>query len=71
MKHLIFSLAICSLFCYSCTQSKKHELTNDEKQQIISEVATQWKIACDALEQKDAQKLYSFFSSNDGTKYLR
>lgn len=71
MKHLFFSLIICSLFCCSCTQSKKHELTNDEKQQIISEVATQWKISCDGIEQKDAQKAYSVFSSDDGTKYLR
>ena len=71
MKHLIFTLVICSLFCYSCTQSKKHELTNDEKQQIINEVATQWEIAREGLEQKNAKKLYSVYSSNDRTKYLR
>lgn len=71
MKHLFFSLVICSVFCCSCTKSKKHELTNDEKQQIISEVETQWKISCEGIEQKDAQKAYSVFSSNDGTKYLR
>ncbi len=54
------------------TESKNtDQLTDQEKEMIKQEVATQWRHSGEGIEQHNAEQAFSVFSKNEGTKYIR
>lgn len=54
------------------TNSKKSDqITDQEKEEIISEINIQWEYSSTGIEQHNAEQAFSVFSKEEGTKYVR
>jgi len=54
------------------TNSKKaDQITDQEKEEIINEIKTQWEYSSTGIEQHNAEQGFSVFSKEKGTKYVR
>lgn len=70
MKTIMTSFIVI-LFLGSCVNKTKIEFSEEQKQQIISEIDLMWDIAIEGIEQLDAEKAFSVFSKNENAKYIR
>ena len=65
-------LLIISTFVFSCrNQAPKSVVTEKQKQEIKKEIELRWEVAREGIEQLDAQKAFSAWSTNANAKYLR
>ena len=65
---LIFLLSL--LVLWGCNNAPA-TLTDAEKEQIEAEVFEQFNISGQGIEEKDAAKAFSVFSTQEGVKYIR
>ena len=70
-KNLSFLLIIYTTVLSCCNQAPETEISNEQKEAIIKEIELVWEVACNGIEQLDAQKAFSAYSTKENTKYLR
>lgn len=67
----IVTTFIVILLLGSCMNRTNTELSEEQKQKIISEIDLMWQKGGEGIEQLDAEKAFSIFSKNENTKYIR
>jgi SnoaL-like domain len=68
-KYLWTLSAIFTLAISSCQE--KTTLSDDQKRVIISEVKDVFELSGKGIEERNADKAFSIFSTKEGTKYIR
>jgi hypothetical protein len=70
MKNIFLTLAII-LIVSSCSKNSKHELTDEQKASIKGEIQRLFQYSGDGVTELNAEKTFSTFSNQKGTKYIR
>ncbi|HSO85067.1 MAG TPA: nuclear transport factor 2 family protein [Draconibacterium sp.] len=73
MKTIIKTLTVILAFFFSITACQKSPapLTESEKEEIKKEIRQLWDYSGDGITERNADKTFSMFSSNEGVKYIR
>ena len=70
MKNLLLTLATV-LIVFSCSKNTKTGLTEEQMTSIKGEIQELFQNSCDGVTELNAEKAFSNFSSQKGTKYIR
>jgi hypothetical protein len=70
MKNLFLTIAII-LIVFSCSKNTKKEMNDEQKAFIKSEIKRIFQYTGDGVTELNAEKTFSAFSNQKGTKYIR
>ena len=73
MKNLqtkVITSVFAVIVLYGCQQTPQ-QITDQEKQEIISEISQLWEYSVKGIEEHNAEQAFSIYSNSEGTKYIR